>query len=36
MPLGSFSANRIEADLGARTVLLDGRARLHIVQGRAR
>ena len=36
MPLGNFSANRIEADLGARTVLLDGRARLHIVQGRAR
>ncbi len=36
MPLGSFSANRMEADLGARTVLLDGGARLHIVQGRAR
>jgi lipopolysaccharide export system protein LptC len=36
MPLGNFSANRIEADLGTRTVLLDGGARLHIVQGRAR
>lgn len=36
MPLGSFSANRIQADLGARTVTLEGRARLHIVQGRAR
>ena len=36
MPLGSFSADRIRADLGAHTVTLDGRARLHIVQGRAR
>lgn len=36
MPLGSFSANHIQADLGARTVTLEGRARLHIVQGRAR
>jgi lipopolysaccharide export system protein LptC len=36
MPLGSFSANRISADLSERTVTLDGRARLHIVQGRAR
>ncbi len=36
MPLGNFSANRISADLSARTVTLDGRARLHIVQGRAR
>lgn len=36
MPLGSFSADRIEADLGARSVTLEGRARLHIVQGRAR
>lgn len=36
MPLGSFSANKLQADLGARTVTLDGRARLHIVQGRAR
>jgi lipopolysaccharide export system protein LptC len=36
MPLGSFSANRIEADLAARSVTLEGRARLHIVQARAR
>ncbi len=36
MPLGNFSADRISADLAARTVTLDGRARLHIVQGRAR
>lgn len=36
MPLGSFSADRIEADLGARSVVLEGQARLHIVQGRAR
>ncbi len=36
MPLGSFSADRIEADLGARSVTLEGRARLHIVQARAR
>ena len=33
MPLGSFSAGRIRADLPARSVVLDGRARLHIVQG---
>ena len=36
MPLGNFSANSLQADLGARVVTLDGRARLHIVQGRAR
>lgn len=36
MPLGSFSGGRITADLGARSVVLDGRARLHIVQGAAR
>lgn len=36
MPLGRFTAGRISADLSARTVTLDGRARLHIVQGRAR
>lgn len=34
--LGSFSADRLSADLDARTVTLDGRARLHIVQGAAR
>ncbi|MFS0737902.1 LPS export ABC transporter periplasmic protein LptC [Sphingomonas sp. 1P06PA] len=36
MPLGTFSANRLSADLAARTVRLDGRARLRIVQGVAR
>jgi lipopolysaccharide export system protein LptC len=33
MPLGSFGAGRISADLGERSVVLDGRAHLHIVQG---
>lgn len=33
MPLGRFSADRMTADLPAREVTLDGRARLHIVQG---
>ena len=33
MPLGNFSANRMTADLETRTVVLDGRARLRIVQG---
>ncbi|HEV2866313.1 MAG TPA: LPS export ABC transporter periplasmic protein LptC [Allosphingosinicella sp.] len=33
MPLGRFSADRIEADLPGRRVVLSGRARLHIVQG---
>jgi lipopolysaccharide export system protein LptC len=36
MPLGTFSADSLRADLNARTVALDGRARLHIVQGAAR
>jgi lipopolysaccharide export system protein LptC len=36
MPLGSFRADRLSADLNARTVTLEGRARLHIVQRRAR
>ena len=36
MPLGTFSANQMRADLGARTVTLDGRARLRIVQGRGK
>ena len=36
MPLGNFSAGNIRADLGARTVTLGGRARLHIVQGAVR
>lgn len=36
MPLGTFSAGRLIADLPSRTVVLDGRARLHIVQGGGR
>jgi len=32
MPLGTFSADRMEADLTNRQVALTGRARLHIVQ----
>jgi lipopolysaccharide export system protein LptC len=36
MPLGSFSAERITADLSGRSVTLEGRARLHIVQRSAR
>ena len=36
LPLGTFSAGRIRADLEQRTVTLEGRARLHIVQGGAR
>jgi len=33
MPLGTFSAKTMRADLPNRTVVLDGRARLRIVQG---
>jgi lipopolysaccharide export system protein LptC len=33
MPIGSFSAGRIVADLSARTVILDGGAKLRINQG---
>jgi lipopolysaccharide export system protein LptC len=33
MPLGTFSGSRMKADLNARTVSLEGRAHLHIVQG---
>ncbi len=36
MPLGRFSANRLQANLGDRTLVLDGRARVHIVQGGVR
>ena len=36
LPLGTFNADRLEADLSARTVTLKGRARLHIVQQQAR
>ncbi len=33
VPTGSFSANRISADLTARTVVLEGNARLRMVPG---
>ena len=36
MPLGTFSAGYIRADLSTRVVTLGGRARLHIVQGAVR
>jgi lipopolysaccharide export system protein LptC len=36
MRLGSFSADRMRADLPSRTVVLDGRARLHIRQSAVR
>jgi lipopolysaccharide export system protein LptC len=36
MPLGRFSADQLQADLGDRRVVLTGNARLHIVQGRIR
>jgi lipopolysaccharide export system protein LptC len=35
-PLGHFSADRLSGTFDDRVVRLDGRARLHIVQGRAR
>ena len=34
IPAGTFSANRLEVDLGARTVALDGNARLRMIPGR--
>jgi lipopolysaccharide export system protein LptC len=33
MPLGDFSASSLQADLGQRTVVLEGNVRLKIVQG---
>jgi lipopolysaccharide export system protein LptC len=36
IPAGTFSANRIVADLGARTVALDGHARLRMEPGKLR
>ena len=33
MPLGTFTAGRLQVNLPNRTVVLTGRARLHIVQG---
>jgi lipopolysaccharide export system protein LptC len=36
MPLGTFSGDRMHADLNGHVVQLDGHARLHIAQGAAR
>jgi lipopolysaccharide export system protein LptC len=36
MRLGDFQAGQLHADLGSRTVVLDGGARLKIVQGAVR
>lgn len=36
LPLGKFSADHMAADLGGRTVVLTGNARLHIDQGSGR
>ena len=36
MPLGTFSGNRMVANLDTHVVTLEGRARLHIVQARSR
>jgi lipopolysaccharide export system protein LptC len=36
MRLGQFQAGQLRADLGERTVVLDGGARLKIVQGAVR
>jgi lipopolysaccharide export system protein LptC len=36
MPLGTFRADQLRADLNKRIVTLDGRARLHIVQAGSR
>jgi lipopolysaccharide export system protein LptC len=32
LPIGTFTANQITADLASRTVVLEGRVRLHITQ----
>jgi len=36
IPAGTFSADRLEADLAERTIVLDGNARLRMVPGRLR
>jgi lipopolysaccharide export system protein LptC len=36
MRLGDFQAGQLQADLGSRTVVLNGGARLKIVQGAVR
>ena len=36
IPAGTFRANRIVADLGERTITLDGQARLRMTPGKLR
>jgi lipopolysaccharide export system protein LptC len=36
VPAGTFSADTIRADLGARTLTLDGNARLTMIPGKLR
>jgi lipopolysaccharide export system protein LptC len=36
MPLGTFTGDHFTADLNTRVVVLEGRARLHIVQGQGK
>jgi lipopolysaccharide export system protein LptC len=36
IPAGTFSANRIVADLGERSIALEGNARLHMAPGQLR
>jgi lipopolysaccharide export system protein LptC len=36
VPAGTFSADRLTADLDARTVMIDGHARLHMIPGKLR
>jgi lipopolysaccharide export system protein LptC len=36
VPAGTFSANRIDADLPARTITLDGNARIRMIPGKLR
>jgi len=36
IPAGTFAADRIDADLGERTISLDGNARLHMTPGKLR
>ncbi|MEP1605484.1 MAG: hypothetical protein ABJJ48_04155, partial [Marinomonas sp.] len=36
VPSGTFSANSIDVDMEARTIILDGNARLRMVPGKLR
>jgi lipopolysaccharide export system protein LptC len=36
MPLGTFRSDHFTADLNTRVVVLEGRARLHIIQGQSK